>query len=932
MLNILWTLIIYPLFEIVEFSYRVFFALFHNPGLSIIGVSVAVTLLCLPLYIVAERWQEIERVKQLKLKPMVAHIKKSFTGDEQYMLLQTYYREEHYKPIMALRSSFGILIQIPFFIAAYQFLSHNEQLIGKAFFIIRDLGTQDGLIKIAGFSFNLLPILMTVINLISGAVYSRGHEMREKVQIILTALVFLIILYPSPAGLVFYWTCNNLFSLIKNVFYKIRHPIKKFHIIVTLILALSTCYLLLKHFKHIVAPIVLTLFVALLPLVVKAAKHFLSPLVILLQDRKKDSFNFYFLGVLSLTLLIGAVIPSLLMTTSISEYCYLDGVNNPLFFLYNSSLQSAGLFLFWGLCIYFLFGKRIKAILSFVIYAVLILSLVNCFIFQGNYGVVLPEVVFTEHRSFIPSFKEFAINSLTLLAFLVGIYLLFYYKHTKILSFIQGSILLSLVVISAMNAIKIGVFYKNYEKPSQEVSTLDKFINLSSTKKNVIVIMMDRSTGYMTDKVFEYNPELKEHFTGFTLYPNCVSFGKYTIQGALVLYGGYEYTPWQMNHRRTEAMVDKHNQGISLLANIFSHNGYTCTEMDPPYPNYDEIPVFSAFKNFPNTNCYQTLGKYNTVWAAHNGIKLVPIRSRLIKRNFVWFSLFKCAPMCLRSAIHFEEFWGPPKGSGGQDITHFIDNYSILDFLPRFTNTSNDTNCFLIMDNELCHDQVLTQLPNFTPANKIDNEEELKKYKGEARKYYTNNEFHVNNAGYNKLATYFDFLKANNCYDNSKIIIVADHGANTRMEGLFDKSTGTENFEKFNPVLMVKDFGEEGELKKDYTFMTHADVPVLALEGSPSKSGEELHNVTNPYTKNVLRPLTTTEKNTQTVISFSSANAVRSTVNNGYRIKDSDWWIMHDNIFRSSNWTHKMPETYIPVPFSKEGEEKVEEGSKNIGE
>ena len=35
------------------------------------------------------------------------------------------------------------------------------------------------------------------------------------------ALAFLIFLYDRPSGLVFYWTLNNLFSLIKNVFYKI---------------------------------------------------------------------------------------------------------------------------------------------------------------------------------------------------------------------------------------------------------------------------------------------------------------------------------------------------------------------------------------------------------------------------------------------------------------------------------------------------------------------------------------------------------------------------------------------------------------------------------------------------------------------------------------------------------------------------------------
>ena len=47
--------------------------------------------------------------------------------------------------------------------------------------------------------------------------------MKDKVQTYGLAAVFLVLLYQSPSGLVFYWTLNNLFSLIKNVFYRINY-------------------------------------------------------------------------------------------------------------------------------------------------------------------------------------------------------------------------------------------------------------------------------------------------------------------------------------------------------------------------------------------------------------------------------------------------------------------------------------------------------------------------------------------------------------------------------------------------------------------------------------------------------------------------------------------------------------------------------------
>ena len=113
----LYLLLISPLYQIIEFCYTLSDGIVKNPGLAIVGVSFAVSFLCLPLYVIAERWQETERQTQAKLKPGIDRIKKAFKGDEQYMILSTYYRQNHYHPMMALRSSFGLLIQIPFFMS-----------------------------------------------------------------------------------------------------------------------------------------------------------------------------------------------------------------------------------------------------------------------------------------------------------------------------------------------------------------------------------------------------------------------------------------------------------------------------------------------------------------------------------------------------------------------------------------------------------------------------------------------------------------------------------------------------------------------------------------------------------------------------------------------------------------------------------------------
>ncbi len=222
MSHFLYTIIIYPLYALIECIFSLFSKITGNTGISVIGVSIGVTLFCLPLYAVAEKLQEAERKKQKSMQPMLERIKASFTGDERYMMTTAYYKECRYNPVMALRSIFGLLIQIPFFIAAYTFLSHLPSLKGASFLFIKDMGAQDALFKIGSFPVNVLPIAMTLINIVSGIIYTKGLMLKDKLQVFVTALVFLVILYPSPAGLVLYWTMNNVFSMVKTFFLNLK--------------------------------------------------------------------------------------------------------------------------------------------------------------------------------------------------------------------------------------------------------------------------------------------------------------------------------------------------------------------------------------------------------------------------------------------------------------------------------------------------------------------------------------------------------------------------------------------------------------------------------------------------------------------------------------------------------------------------------------
>ena len=68
-------------------------------------------------------------------------------------------------------------------------LSSNSALAGSPFGPISDLGLEDGL-PAGPFTVNLLPVLMTLINILSGYIYARRQPFKVRLQLYLMAAVF----------------------------------------------------------------------------------------------------------------------------------------------------------------------------------------------------------------------------------------------------------------------------------------------------------------------------------------------------------------------------------------------------------------------------------------------------------------------------------------------------------------------------------------------------------------------------------------------------------------------------------------------------------------------------------------------------------------------------------------------------------------------
>ena len=93
MLDFLYGVIISPIKFVLGIFYFMLYRVFSSEGFAIVGLSAIVTLLVLPLYNMADAWQDEEREKQRKMKSKLDDIKAAFRGDERHMITNTYYRQ-----------------------------------------------------------------------------------------------------------------------------------------------------------------------------------------------------------------------------------------------------------------------------------------------------------------------------------------------------------------------------------------------------------------------------------------------------------------------------------------------------------------------------------------------------------------------------------------------------------------------------------------------------------------------------------------------------------------------------------------------------------------------------------------------------------------------------------------------------------------------
>ena len=896
----LYSFFLTPIQMIFELIYSLAYrSMGSDPGLAIIALSLAMNLLVLPLYRRADAMQEEERVLEAKLHDGVAHIKKTFHGDERTMILQTYYRQNNYSPLYVLRSAVSLLLEIPFFIAAYRFLSELSLLQGVSFGPISDLGKPDGLLSFGDVSINILPVIMTVINLISTYIFTKGYPLKTKIQLYGMAVFFLVFLYDSPAGLVFYWTLNNLFSLVKTIFYKLKNPKKVLRVFM---LCVGVCaiaggavdYCVNDIFERFLFLMGIGL-VLLAPFTVALVKSKMKPPKFKKPEVEYEPNKKLFLGgAVFLTVLAGILIPSSVINASPQEFIIVGSDLHPIWYVVGTFLTSAGLFILWMSVFYWLFSPKAKVIFERLIVMACSAGTATYLFFGNHHGTLSSELVYDGGISY--TVWQMLLN----LAVIIAVSKLFLIMTKKKVKLTQGVLVTATLAVLVMSGINIAGIMSSVSQVDMKSLTLTENqpkLTLSKDGKNVVVLMLDRAMGEYVPYIMQEYPELKEDFEGFTYYSDVVSFGGYTNFGVPAMFGGYEYTPAELNKRDTEKLQTKHDESLKVMPVLFDENGYKTTVCDPPYAGYKQIPDLTIYDDYPEIDRYITQG---TVLSPDKKPLIIPNR----QRNFFCYSIVKMLPTCIQPAIYDEGVYHQLNSV----FSTFEKSYDVLKNMSDITVVNNDNDkCFVMMDNETTHNFVSFNDDDFM---EYSSKKELKpartiKLEGTGRELKLNTvmqqaHYETNVAAFKRLAEWFKSLKESGVYDNTRIVLCSDHGRGTQQisDLMIDSTAYDEDVEVrygdvefYFPLLMVKDFNSK-EYKTSDEFMTNADVPALATDGL-------IESPKNPFTGKTLDSSAKENPDNLTVIASAEWDVFK---NNGTTYIPSRWYSVKDSIWKKENW------------------------------
>ena len=194
------TILAKPIFWLLENIH----AYVGNWGWSIILLTILIKLVFFPLS--AASYKSMARMKEVQ--PRLLAMKEQYKGEPQKLnqAMMEMYRKEKINP---LGGCLPVVIQIPVFISLYWVLLSSVEMRNAPWVLwIHDLSVPD--------PYYILPIIMAVSMFVQTKLNPTPPDPIQAKVMMYMPLVFSVMFFFFPAGLVLYWVVNNLLSIAQQ--------------------------------------------------------------------------------------------------------------------------------------------------------------------------------------------------------------------------------------------------------------------------------------------------------------------------------------------------------------------------------------------------------------------------------------------------------------------------------------------------------------------------------------------------------------------------------------------------------------------------------------------------------------------------------------------------------------------------------------------
>lgn len=178
--------------------------LLGNWGWSIVGLVLVLKILF--YWLNAKAYASMAKMKAINPKIMEMRERLKDKPQQMQQEMMRIYREEKVNP---MGGCLPIIIQIPVFIALYWVLLSSVEMRNAPWIgWITDLSSPD--------PFFILPVLMTLSSLLQTALNPAPPDPMQAKMMWIMPLMFSVMFFFFPAGLVLYWLTNNLLSIAQQ--------------------------------------------------------------------------------------------------------------------------------------------------------------------------------------------------------------------------------------------------------------------------------------------------------------------------------------------------------------------------------------------------------------------------------------------------------------------------------------------------------------------------------------------------------------------------------------------------------------------------------------------------------------------------------------------------------------------------------------------